>query len=40
MGLDFEMFYDAFGGKLAHWCDYIMDFGASFVFSRSTFVHH
>jgi hypothetical protein len=26
-GLDFETLYAAFGGKLAHWCDYITDYG-------------
>ena len=25
--LNFEVLYDAFGGKLAHWQDYITDFG-------------
>lgn len=30
-GLDFERLYDAFGGKLAHWQDYIQDY--------STFLH-
>lgn len=27
-GLNFEHLYDAFGGKLAHWHDYITDYGA------------
>ena len=27
--LDFETLYDAFGGKLVHWQDYITDFGTS-----------
>lgn len=26
-GLDFERLYEAFGGKLAHWQDYITDYG-------------
>ena len=26
-GLDFDKLYDAFGGKLAHWQDYITDYG-------------
>ena len=26
-GLDFEKLYEAFGGKLAHWQDYITDYG-------------
>jgi hypothetical protein len=26
-GLDFEALYDAFGGKLAHWTDYVTDYG-------------
>ncbi|KAF8635694.1 hypothetical protein AX15_000319 [Amanita polypyramis BW_CC] len=25
-GLDFEQLYEAFGGKLAHWKDYVMDY--------------
>ena len=27
MGLSFEHLWDAFGGKLAHWQDYITDYG-------------
>lgn len=27
MGLSFEQLWDAFGGKLAHWQDYITDYG-------------
>lgn len=26
-GLDFEELFDAFGGKLAHWLDYVSDYG-------------
>ena len=26
--LDFEAIYDAFGGKLVHWADYVTDFSA------------
>jgi len=26
-GLDFETLFEAFGGKLAHWQDYITDYG-------------
>lgn len=26
-GLDFERLYEAFGGKLAHWQDFISDYG-------------
>lgn len=26
-GLDFEKLYEAFGGKVAHWQDYITDYG-------------
>jgi hypothetical protein len=32
--LDFEALYDAFGGKLAHWDDYITDFGMSLRLER------
>lgn len=27
--LDFDALYDAFGGKLVHWADYVSDFGAN-----------
>jgi len=30
MGLSFEQLWDAFGGKLAHWQDYITDYGIIF----------
>jgi hypothetical protein len=26
-GLDFEALFEVFGGKLAHWQDYIADYG-------------
>jgi len=26
-GLDFERLYEAFGGRLVHWKDYVTDFG-------------
>ena len=26
-GLDFEVLFDTFGGKLAHWQDYIAEYG-------------
>jgi hypothetical protein len=29
--LNFEVLYDAFGGKLAHWHDYITDYGSCFI---------
>lgn len=29
-GLDFESLYEVFGGKLAHWNDYITDYGKLF----------
>lgn len=29
--LDFEKLYEAFGGKIAHWQDYIADYGESLV---------
>ena len=32
--LDFESLYDAFGGKLVHWADYVTDFGKALVLSR------
>ena len=32
-GLDFERLYDAFGGKLAHWQDFVTDYG---MLSRET----
>ena len=28
-GLDFEKLYEAFGGKFAHWQDYVTDYGMS-----------
>ena len=27
LGLKFEVLYEAFGGKLAHWRDYVTDYG-------------
>ena len=30
-GLDFEKLYEAFGGKFAHWQDYVADYGKSAV---------
>jgi hypothetical protein len=36
--LNFEVLYDAFGGKLAHWHDYITDYGSFLIVSLST--HH
>ena len=33
--LNFEVLYDAFGGKLAHWQDYITDFSSFFCFANS-----
>ena len=29
--LDFEALYEAFGGKFAHWQDYITDYGKSYL---------
>ena len=26
-GLEFERLYEAFGGKIAHWQDYVSDYG-------------
>jgi hypothetical protein len=34
--LNFEVLYDAFGGKLAHWHDYITDYGSDFIDSLYT----
>jgi len=31
-GLSFEVLYDAFGGKLAHWQDYINDYGIYYYY--------
>ena len=31
--LDFETLYDAFGGKLVHWADYIADYSERICFS-------
>lgn len=33
-GLDFERLYDAFGGKFAHWQDYVTDYGEPGPFER------
>lgn len=32
-GLNFERLYEAFGGKLAHWQDYITDYGQFLQYS-------
>lgn len=37
-GLDFERLYDAFGGRLVHWQDYIIDYGAN-VFYADNILH-
>lgn len=34
--LDFELLYDAFGGKLAHWNDYITDYGGFRTLSHAS----
>jgi len=31
-GLDFERLYEAFGGKLAHWHDYVTDYGEGLIY--------
>ena len=31
VGLSFDQLWDAFGGKLAHWQDYITDYGGPSV---------
>lgn len=33
--LDFEDLFHAFGGKLAHWADYITDYGKNLVCLRN-----
>lgn len=39
-GLDFERLYDAFGGKLTHWQDYVDDYGESDTRSILCFEAH
>lgn len=39
-GLDFERLYDAFGGKLAHWQDYVTDYGGLIHAMIKSFIDH
>ena len=37
-GLEFERLYEAFGGKIAHWQDFVTDFGEYDMMSGFSFI--